>query len=148
MTSICLIPKGVLKINDSSVLLELLKSAYTEMKNDQRATVFDNIIYEMIASKTTVDESKLLGEIKKFHQQSIDGHYYAPFMINSKNFMDVPEETAEWCNKTSWFLAEASQLTNLKKHKTAIKCFKLLFDLIDQVDSGEEIFLLMKLALG
>lgn len=131
---------AIISKKKKDVLLDLLKSAYAEMKSKQRANVFDDIIYETIATKKTIDEQKLLNEIKKFYKLSIDGHYYAPFDINSKNFMDIPEETDEWCNKTTLFFEETSRLTTLKKHKTAIKCFNMLFDLMDRVDSGDEIF--------
>jgi hypothetical protein len=52
---------------------------------------------EMSKAPTTtvapVDGRKLLRAIKKFQRESLAGTYYAPFNMNSKNYMFIPPET-------------------------------------------------------
>lgn len=130
---------SLLEKKKKDVLIELLRSAYVEMKSNQRSTVFGDIVYQDITTKKTINERKILDEVNKFYRQSLAGHYYAPFDINSKNFMDLPEETDEWCNQITLLLEESSQLTRLGKHETAVKCFQMLFELMNRLDHGDEI---------
>jgi hypothetical protein len=118
-------------------LIELLKSAYDVMSRGQKDDVFYSI-EKKVALKEIVAE-ELLSDIEYFYQDSLDGDYFAPFSINSKNYMHIPEETNEWFHKIGIFLIKSAKLTEQKEHKFAIKCFEKLYELIDMVDSGEEI---------
>ena len=60
-------------------------------------------------------------------------------MINSKNYSDIPEETDEWCDRIADLLQQTIQLTGQGDHAQAEKCFSLLFELIEKMESGEEI---------
>lgn len=131
---------NILRKEKKEVLLELLKSAYTEMRSQQRAIVFDDLMYHAITTQKTINERKILDEVNRFYNDSLAGQYYAPFMVTSKNFMDTPEETDEWCHKIAMYLSESSQLTILGKHKTAVKCFQKLFELMDRLGEDEIIF--------
>jgi hypothetical protein len=131
---------NILKNEKKVVLVNLLMSAYAVMKIKQQSHVFDDIIYKSIATNKNLKESKILDEIVIFYKQSLAGHYYAPFEINSKNFMEVPEETDQWCQQISLLLEKSSQLTKLGKHEVAIKCFQMLFELIDRLGDDEIIF--------
>jgi hypothetical protein len=46
----------------------------------------------------------------------VDGYYYAPFDINSKNFSDIPEETDAWFDEVSDYLEDSSRLTDQGDH--------------------------------
>jgi hypothetical protein len=130
----------ILEKKKKSDLLELLQSAYSEMTSKQRSYIFGDIMLQEIKAKKIIDEDELLDEVKTFYKKSLAGYYYAPFAINSKNFMDIPEETDEWCNKTTLLLEESTQLTDLGKHTAAIKCFQMLFELMDRLGDDEIIF--------
>jgi hypothetical protein len=130
----------ILEEKKKSDLLELLQSAYSEMTSKQRSYIFGDIMLQEIKAKKIIDEDELLDEVKTFYKKSLAGYYYAPFAINSKNFMDIPEETDEWCNKTTLLLEESTQLTDLGKHTAAIKCFQMLFELMDRLGDDEIIF--------
>jgi len=82
---------------------------------------------------------KLLKEIKKFHQESFGGVYYAPFNVNSKNFSYIPEETEEWFDRMGELLEASAKLTWQGEHLKAVECFKLLYELIEAMESGKEI---------
>ena len=78
-----------LESKEQADLLKLLSSAFNAMDTNQRHDVFGKIVKEVPASP--VDGKKLLSTIKIFCKNSMAGHYYAPFDINSKNFSDIPE---------------------------------------------------------
>lgn len=82
---------------------------------------------------------KLLREIKKFQRESLAGAYYAPFNMNSKNYMYIPPETEAWFDRLGELLAASTQLAKRREHQPATDCFGLLFELIEAMESGEEI---------
>ena len=79
---------------DAPVLLQFLDAAYEEMTTDQREAVFGRTIRQ--TEPLHVDGTSLLTQVRQFQRDSLAGKYYAPFDINSKNFMHVPEETKAW----------------------------------------------------
>lgn len=122
---------------DAAVLLKLLDYAYEELKPSQRRSVFGEIAKSLIPE--VIEGEALLQEIQNFQQASLNGDYYAPFNVNSKNFMDIPEETSEWCDLMRDFLESSSRLSQQGDHELAVECFRPLYELIDAIDSGEEI---------
>ena len=126
-----------LKTQDQSKLLDLLNLAFDTMETNQRHEVFGKIITEM--PLFLVEGNKLQITIKEFYEKSLAGHYYAPFDINSKNFSDIPEETDVWFDEMGDYLEDCSRLTDQGDHEIAVKCFKILHELIDEMEAGEEI---------
>jgi len=125
---------------DATTLLDLLREAYAAMSTPQRRAVFGESARAAHQScSVAIDGHRLLENIKKFHQDSFDGIYYAPFNVNSKNFMHIPEETEEWFETLGEFLAESATLTAQGAHAQAVTCFGLLYALIDAMESGEDI---------
>lgn len=122
---------------DTSVLLDLLSRAYDEMKIDQRRIVFGK--HAEALPPAPVDGEILLGRIERFQQASLSEVYYAPFAINSKNWMYVPEETKEWFEELGDYLQASCQLTAQGDHLHAVACFGILYELIDAMERGEEI---------
>lgn len=86
-----------------------------------------------------VDGKKLLRAIKKFSRESLAGAYYAPFNMNSKNYMFIPPETEAWFDRLGELLTASTQLTMQKDHSLATACFGVLFELVDAMESGVEI---------
>jgi hypothetical protein len=126
-----------LSAEDTTTLLELLRNAYDFLSHDDRDTLFGQYVKEM--PPAPVDGEALLANIEHFAVMSWDGIYYAPFMISSKNFMDVPEETEEWFEKLGDFLQDSRRLTAQGDFLHAVACFGLLYELIDEMESGDEI---------
>lgn len=125
-----------------SFILELLENAYFEMNSEQRQCVFGQYVNNKI-NKTKLNDvnaDEILDDILAFHKESKSGYYYEPFDINSKNYMDIPEETTEWCNKIGMYLDQTSQVSIQGFHETAVKCFKILFDLVDALGDDNIIF--------
>ncbi len=126
-----------LKTTDQSKLLDLLNLAFDFMDTNQRHAVFGKIITEVPPSP--VEGNKLQTTIKEFYEKSLAGHYYAPFDINSKNFSDIPEETDAWFDEIGDYLEDCSKLTDQGDHEIAVQCFKILHELIDKMEDGDEI---------
>ena len=83
-----------LETYNPSALRSLLSSAYDAMGHDQRQAVFGRLVRARPPAQ--VDGKGLMGEVAEFRRESLAGKYYAPFEINSKNYMQIPEATKEW----------------------------------------------------
>ena len=127
----------VLEKQTSTILLEVLQAAYGEMNTSQRQEVFGEFAAQR--SSSLIDGKELLREVREFERESLAGVYYAPFDINSKNFMDVPEETEEWFDRLGDLLKDSSTLTEQGNHAQAVECFGMLYRLIETMENGEEI---------
>jgi hypothetical protein len=126
-----------LSSQDSSILLNLLSTAYDEMNYDQRLAVFGKPARAL--PPEPVDGEDLLDKVEQFRGQSLAERYYAPFNINSKNWRHVPEENNEWFERLGDLLQASVQLTAQGDHLHAVACFDILYELIDAMESGKEI---------
>lgn len=126
-----------LETQKKAQLIELLESAFDAMDTEQRHDVFDEIISDVLP--VTVDGEQLLADIEVFFKSSVNGRYYKPFNMNSKNFSNVPKKTNEWFEKLGDYLEESSVLTEQGTHDVAVQCFTLLYDVIDKMEDGEDI---------
>jgi hypothetical protein len=120
-----------------AVLLDYLRDAFRQMTAEQRRAVFADAVRKPLKAKIDADE--LREEIEQFRSDSLARYYYAPFNVNSKNFMHIPEKTHEWCDLFARFIAEASLLTARGDHAQAVACFAMLSELVEALDSGREI---------
>jgi hypothetical protein len=126
-----------LSTQDPSALLGLLRIAYDQMSIDQLHAVFGSTVKAL--PPVPVDGEALLGKVEAFQRRSLAGYYYEPFDINSKNWTDVPEETDEWFEELGDLLKASRQLTSQRDHLHAVVCFRILYELIDKMEDGEEI---------
>ena len=126
-----------LKKQKKNDLLEFLQSSFNYMDTEQRRSVFGKFYNQIEPGR--INGKKLLQKIQKFEQDSFAGEYYAPFEINSKNFSEIPQETEMWFEELNELLSSSTQLSKQGDHAVAIECFSILYDLIFDMDSGEEI---------
>ncbi len=126
-----------LKQQAPSTLCQLLEAAFVAMTTNQRRDVFGKLKFDKYAPK--FDEKSLLKKVGKFYDDSIRGAYYAPFNMNSKNYMNIPEETEAWFEDLSELLEGAAGLSEEGKHTPAVECFKILYELINKMEHGDEI---------
>jgi len=126
-----------LKKQKKNDLLEFLQSSFNYMDTEQRSSVFGKFYNQIEPGR--INGKKLLQKIQKFEQDSFAGEYYAPFEINSKNFSEIPQETEMWFEELNELLSSSTQLSKQGDHAVAIECFSILYDLIFDMDSGEEI---------
>jgi hypothetical protein len=126
-----------LSTQDAAFLLDLLSTAYDQMDHDQRRWAFGDLVPK--APPAPVGGEVLLDEIEEFRRESLAGQYYAPFNINSKNWTHVPRETEKWFERLGDLLQASCRLTAQGDHLHAVACFGILYELIDVMESGEEI---------
>src|SRR5713101_3972986 len=126
-----------LQQQEPAALLEVLQRAYHAMTTKQRQAVFGALGQQL--SQGPVDGEQLSQAIDTFSQASVNGAYYAPFPINSHNFSDIPEETDAWFAQLGDFLAQSTTLADQGQPQHACTCFGLLYELIEQMERGEEI---------
>ena len=86
-----------------------------------------------------VDGVKLLRVVRKLRRETLAGVYYAPFNVNSKNWMHIPKETEDWFDRLGQLLQASTQLTKQKEHSQAVACFEILYELIGAMEDGQEI---------
>ena len=129
-----------LKEQDNDLLIDLLQNCYSKMSREDKQDVFGSL--EQIVNQNPVEieinPEQLLQEIQQFQEDSLNEVYYAPFDINSKNYMNIPKETDDWFDKLADLLAETMELAP-QNPSHAVVCFKILFDLIKNLESGENI---------
>lgn len=118
--------------------IQLLKASYDNMNTQQKRNVFYQL-EKVYINNNLIDADALLNEILKFREDSLQGVYFAPFMINSKNYMEVPEETDMWFEKLAELLLESTKLSQQGHHTEAVQCFNILFECVESMESGEDI---------
>lgn len=128
-----------LKSKDSIELVQLLENCYDCMKTQQITDVFSQLEKEIFKKNPLIDGDLLLKEVGKFNSESQHGVYFAPFDINSKNYMDVPEETQMWFEKLGDLLTESTLLSQQNHHQHAVRCFRILYRLIEDPLLSEQI---------
>ena len=122
---------------DAQVLLQFLDAAYEEMTIDQREAVFGQTLRQ--TEPLHVDGASLLTQVRQFQSDSLARKYYAPFDINSKNFMHIPEETNAWFEQLGDLLTDSARLSQQGDHTDAVACFQILYDLVEALCRGDEI---------
>jgi hypothetical protein len=130
---------AILSTQDAGTLLEVLSRAYDQMQDGERQAVFGQLMKPASHAAVEVEAESFLDEVDTFKRVSLDGLYYAPFNINSRNFMHIPDETTEWFDTLGGFLTRSVQLTSQGDHLHAAACFKILYELIDAMEEGDEI---------
>jgi hypothetical protein len=135
-----------LSAQETSALVELLSHAYDEMTDEQRQSIFSTYAEEVLQAEAggdpesyEVDGKILLSEIERFQGDSLSGAFYAPFRVNSRNFMQIPDQTREWFARLGDMLEASSALSEQGDHQCAVSCFGILYTLIDALEQGKEI---------
>jgi hypothetical protein len=121
-------------------LLEYLAAAYKAMKPAQRSLVFAEIersLPKKSSPAARVDPRRLSRELQRFQRESYAKKYYAPFNMDSKNYMHVPAETSAWCDRFAQLAKQACELTKQGDHVQAVRCFGILFELLQAMESGD-----------
>ena len=105
-------------------LLLLIETSFDSMSVVQRDRVFHKVYKD--SSYSEIDSDDLNKRVSCFIKDSHEGIYCAHFDINSKNYMDIPEETEEWFELMGDLLLETAELSRQGKHKKAVEIFSNL----------------------
>jgi hypothetical protein len=116
--------------------LQYFERAWDLMTKAQRQEVFGAL---QPPDTVRMDAPTLLAAIENFATLSENGHYYRPFMINSKNYMFVPMETQKWFDEIAEYLDAVCVLVEQGEKEIAISCFDILMPLIETMESGDSI---------
>ena len=131
--------RGALRRCRKSELLDYVCAAYGYLTERQRARVFLDLFGR--SGKTPrpmkCDPRRLVREVAKFRRDSFAGKYYSSFMIDSKNFMQIPAETSLWCDRFARLTKQACELTREGEHRAAVRCFSALYELLEAMESGD-----------
>jgi hypothetical protein len=126
-----------IKILKKDKLIELIDEAFVNMSSRTRQAVFAKFT---IGKDINTGASKnVLEQIEDFYCRSINGNYYAPFNMNSKNYSYIPEETDEWFGDIELYLDTTCELVKNEQYELSVKCYKILFELIEKMEHGEDI---------
>ncbi len=75
----------------------------------------------------------LLQHVETFNERSRKGYFYYEFDMGGKNFSWVPPHTEAWFFELSAWLDRACKLVEEKHPETALKVFRICFDLIENM---------------
>ncbi|WP_257292876.1 hypothetical protein [Endozoicomonas sp. ONNA1] len=129
----------ILNKKTQTELLNLLDNAWETMSTNQRDTIFSGLMSkEQFSFPASADHT--LKAVKAFQKCSLDGDYYAPFDINSRNYMDIPEETDAWFAKLDELFIESTKLVRQEEYQVALECFNILYELLEGIVDDEIIF--------
>lgn len=74
-----------------------------------------------------------------FHRASVEGEYYEPFTVNSRNCTELSGGTEAWMDEALILFERATAASRAGELDEACAVFELLWDLFDRVDRVEDI---------
>jgi hypothetical protein len=91
---------------------------------------------------TLVEDGKpkvdLLTAVKAFEKRSLDGEYFEPFDVNSKNCSAQSMGTTAWVAEYGRFLKRCVAEEELGDPAAVRESFDILFGLVDLIDEGSD----------
>lgn len=124
-------------------LLQVLHEAYQALPSSRVVSVFGKYV-----DLTTLDSPppsrksgaprRLLEAVQRFHAESLAGHYYESFQVNSKNFMEKSEGTELWISTCNHLFDKCVELSRQGQHAEVHTAMDLLFELLEQIDTGSD----------
>ncbi len=121
----------VLKNQEKGVLLDLLLDGFDILSDSKKFNLF-NPLYDKF-NMPEYDSALIHVMVIRFYNESMDEKYYAPFELNSKTFMDVPDKTKLWFDMMAYHLSNSVLLYKNKDYLVAVKCFDKLFFLLENM---------------
>lgn len=124
-------------------LLQVLHDAYQELPASRVVSVFGAYV-DLMALESPPTNAKgaapgrLLKAVERFHTDSLAGHYYESFNVNSKNFMDTSEDTDLWISECNQLFDKCVQLSAEGHHAETRSAMDLLFELLAEIDTGND----------
>jgi hypothetical protein len=91
---------------------------------------------DLAPSKPTA--ASLLGEVKRFHAESLAGKHYESFAVNSKNFMDKSLGTERFIGEFDRLVTRCTGAASTGPRGPVREAFELLLALLRHVDACED----------
>jgi hypothetical protein len=124
-------------------LLQVLRATYQALPPAQVVSVFGEYVdltrldSASPARKGTAP-GRLLEAVQRFHAESLAGHYYESFPVNSKNCRDRSEGTELWISQCNRLFDQCGKLSRKGHHAEVHTAMELLFELLKQIDTGSD----------
>lgn len=133
----------VLRKLKKNELLQVLRDAYGSLPASQVVSVFGAYVDLTTRdasprSRTRTAPRQLLEAVRRFHADSLAGHYYESFRVNSKNFMEKSEGTALWIRECTQLFDQCAALSHQGHHAEVHTAMDLLFELLERIDTGSD----------
>lgn len=119
---------------DKEQLLAWLEAVLIAVDSFQLETLFGDFARQHFVRPLAPGE--VIEAIHRFRQDSLEGKYYAPFEMNSKNYTFVPPQTEAWFDELSTWLGRACELAEEGEKKAALEGLSVLFELIENMTEG------------
>jgi len=124
-------------------LLQVLRAAYESLPASRVVSVFGAYVdlttcETSTPSRKSVAPPRLLEAVHRFHADSLAGHYYESFRVNSRNFMEKSAGTARWIRECNQFFEQCMALSPQGHHAEVRMAMDLLFELLEQIDTGSD----------
>jgi hypothetical protein len=89
-------------------------------------------------SESKRGSAPLLKEIRKFHDDSLQGEFYESFGVNSKNFMKKSEGTEVFIKEFERLTGKCVRAATANPHAPVREAFDLLFALLRRIDDDPD----------
>lgn len=123
---------------ETEALLILLDRAVDLIEPDRLPQLLEGILpIESVQAKGATTQS-LLQAVEAFRDDSSSGRYYESFRVNSRNFMDKSRGTINWIAEFHRLMNRCIEQCKLSEYAQAQKAFELLFDLLNEIDKGDD----------
>ncbi|MFC1585120.1 hypothetical protein ACFL5V_06215 [Fibrobacterota bacterium] len=123
---------SVLRKESKNNLIQIIDEVYGLLSEPDIFKIFTPYYEKSFSKKSFV--GRTVGDIEQFYKDSYAGEYYAPFDVNSKNFMHIPEETELWFDLLRDYLDKTVKLFEMEEYKLAADCFSKLFNVYNDMD--------------
>ena len=124
-------------------LLQCLRDAHQALPASRIPSVFG--AYVDITQLDTPPLSKkqaaphsLLEAVQKFHAASWAGQYYESFNVNAKNYRNKSTGTKHWIRECHRLFDQCVECSRRGQHGDVCAALDLLFELLQELDSGSE----------
>lgn len=123
---------------DTEELLILIDRAIELIEPDQLPQLLEGILTINSFQVEELNTRSLLEDVENFRDDSLSGLYYEGFNVNSRNFMDRSRETSNWISLFKRLLNRCLKQCQDGEHVQTQQAFKILFDLLDEIDTGSD----------
>lgn len=123
---------------DTDELLILLDRALELIKPDQLPQLLKGILPLDSLQDGELTTQAILEDVEAFRDDSLAGLYYEAFNVNSRNFMEMSQETTNWIDHFERLINRCITQCRDGEYVQTQKAFKILFNLLDEIDTGSD----------
>lgn len=126
---------------ETEQLLILLDRAIELIAPDQLPQLLEGILDIDSFQVDDITTQSLLEDVEEFRDDSLAGMYYEDFRVNSRNFMDQSRGTINWIAEFERLINRCLQQCQSGEYGEAQQAFKILFELLEEIDTGSDIII-------